>query len=317
MKDQDDNRELDALIQACFDGQLSEAEAERLSHWIEESSEARQRYWQLASVHGMVEQSLQSASLKAVIGEKPVAHVPAKSGGRWQAITSVAAGAAIGVLTASLVWAYTIPRVNLPRQEMKKIVFESFEDSDLKLSGRFPAIANQWFGGGRSVSEQDEMPAVNGNRVGQFNTSSKSKFTYARYLIDLDEHPESGENCVRSVDVEAYFLTSNSAEASVFQIRLGAFSQEPQEVRPIWNDHDLLFDTVLQHVGRNYVTEPGEQAGWHKLRATIEIPPGARSVVVSLGAGNMDPDATKSDHFVDAVRVRLVDTFESLEGKTK
>ena len=67
MKDQDDNRELDALIQDCLDGQLSEAEAERLSHWIEESSEARQRYWQLASVHGMVEQSLQSASLKAVI----------------------------------------------------------------------------------------------------------------------------------------------------------------------------------------------------------------------------------------------------------
>lgn len=81
-----------------------------------------------------------------------------------------------------------------------------------------------------------------------------------------------------------------------------AFSQEPEAVRPIWNDHDLLFDTVLQHVGRNYIPEPGEQMGWHKLRATIEVPTGTRSVVISLGAGNDEPGATDSDHFVDAVQ---------------
>ena len=53
------NDELDALIDACLDGHLSETEAESLSKRIEESSEARQRYWQVASVHGMIEQSMQ------------------------------------------------------------------------------------------------------------------------------------------------------------------------------------------------------------------------------------------------------------------
>ncbi len=70
MQDKDNNSELDALIDACLDGRLSEAEADRLSHWIEESSEARERYWQLASVHGMIEQSMQSASLKAATGDE-------------------------------------------------------------------------------------------------------------------------------------------------------------------------------------------------------------------------------------------------------
>ena len=60
-----DNSELDTLIDACLDGRMSEAEADRLSQWIEESSQARQRYWELASVHGMIEQTMQGASLKA------------------------------------------------------------------------------------------------------------------------------------------------------------------------------------------------------------------------------------------------------------
>ena len=41
MKNKDNNCELDALIEACLDGRLSEAEADRLSQGIEEFSEAR------------------------------------------------------------------------------------------------------------------------------------------------------------------------------------------------------------------------------------------------------------------------------------
>ena len=308
-----DNNELDALINASLDGSLSEAE--QLSQWIEESSDARKRYWELASVHGMIEQSMQSASLKAATGEQPVTPARADGLSRWRRITSVAAGVAIGVLSASLVWAYTIPLVNQERRESREIVFESFENAEVKFPGRFPAIANQWSGSLASVAREDTMSAVSGARVGQFSmlANSKSKLTYARYLIDLDEHPRTSDEHIRSVEVEAYFFTSNPKERSAFQIRLAAFSQEPAEIRPIWNDHELLFDTVLQHVGRNYVTKANGQTGWHKLRTTIEIPPGTRTVVVSLGAGNHKPGAATSDHFVDAVRVHLVDSFDSID----
>ena len=310
MKEKDKNSELDALINACLDGRLSEAEADRLSQWIEESSEARQRYWQLASVHGMIEQSMQSASLKAATGEEFVTPMKTVERFRWSRISSTAAGILIGIFGASMVWAYAVPRVDPAQRESREIVIESFEDPEMKLPGRFPIIANQWSGAVHSVPGNDDVPAVVGTCVGQFKAPTKAKFTSARYLIDLDEHPKPGDEHVRSVEVEASFFTSNPQLSSVFQIRLGAFSQEPGAVRPIWNDHELLLDTVLQHVGRNHVTKPGEQAGWHKLRATIEIPPGTRSVVISLGAGNEVPGATTYDHYVDGVRVHLVDTFE-------
>jgi len=310
MTDKLNSSELDALIDACLDGRLSDAEADRLSQWIEESSEARERYWELASVHGLIEQSMQSASVKAATGEELVRPLQVEGPVRRPRINAVAAGMVIGILSASLGWAYAIPLVHQTPRESREIVFEDFEDPQMNLLGRFPTKANQWFGRIVSVSEKDGIPAVSGTRVGQFNTWPKTKLTYARYLIDLDEHPKPGEEHVRSVEVEASFFTSNPQESSVFQIRLGAFSQEPEAVRPIWNDHDTLFDTVLQHVSRNHITEPGEQSGWHKLRATIEIPSGTRSVVISIGAGNDEPGAAASDHFVDAVRVELVDTFE-------
>ncbi|MGI9444408.1 MAG: hypothetical protein ACR2N1_18190 [Rubripirellula sp.] len=309
MKEKDHNSELDALIDACLDGQLSKAEADRLSRWIEESSEARDRYWQVAAVHGLIEQSMQSASLKAATGQDFVTPVKTDEGFRWSRINAVAAGMVIGIFSASMVWAYAVPRGKQTRDESKEIVFESFENPENKWTRRFPVIANKWSGGVRSVPVSDDVPALDGTCIGQFIAPTTWKFAYARHLIDLDEHPKRDEEHIRSVQVEASFLTSNPQQSSVFQIRLAAFSQEPEAVRPIWNDHDLLFDTVLGHVGRNYTTELGQQTCWHKLRAAIEVPPGTRSVVISLGVRGDESGSATSDHFVDAVRVRLVDTF--------
>ena len=145
-------------------------------------------------------------------------------------------------------------------------------------------------------------------RVAQFLDNPKAKFAYARYLIDLDEYAKPGQNHSRSVRVEASFFASNPDDSSVFQIRLAAFSQEPEEVRHIWNNQEVLFDQVLQHVGRNHITKPGQDSEWHKLGAFIEIPPGTRSVVISLGAGMVDSNGDKSNHYLDDVRVSLVDS---------
>jgi len=306
-KNSGDSGELDSLINACVDNQLSEEEATRLSRLIEESPEARERYWELASVHGMVEQSMQNASLNAATGVEPVALIKTNRLSYWRRLKGITAGMAIGVFSASLVWAYAIPRPNQPQPEKREIAFESFEDSAMKMSGRFPAVPNQWHGRILSVEGIEGMPVIEGTRVGKFIKGPEPKYTYTRYLVDMKEHPLISEGQTRSVEVNASFYSANPEVSSVFQIRLAAFSQEPEKVRPIWNDQETLFNTVLQHVGRNYQTEPGEKPGWHKLRATIEIPPGTRSVVVSLGAGNTDPDTSPSEHYVDAVQVHLVD----------
>ena len=176
------------------------------------------------------------------------------------------------------------------------------------FKGRFPTEAGKWFGEISSIPEDEIISSASGVRVAKFWNKSKAKFTYARYLIDLDEYAKPGQNHSRSVRVEASFFASNPDESSVFQIRLAAFSQEPQEVRPIWNNQEVLFDQVLQHVGRNHITKPEQKPDWQRLEASIEIPPETRSVVISLGAGMVDSNGDKSNHYLDDIRVSLVDS---------
>ena len=310
---ENDSRELDALIDVCLDSRLSEAEADRLSHWIEESSEARERYWQLASVHGMIEQSMQSASLKAATGEEFVTPVKTEGILRWSRITSVAAGILIGIFSASLVWAYTIPLVSQKQRVSREIVFESFEDPEVRPPGRFPTNANQWFGKMLSVPGDARMPAAEGNRLGKFENVPKHRFTYARYVVDLDEHAEPSDEHTRSIEVSGSFFSPDLDHTSVFRIDVVAFGEAPEAVHPVWIDREHFDDVVLQQVGRNYSPEPDGQPAWHDVKVSMEIPAGARSVVVSLGSGKRAPGGAGSDRYLDAVRVHLVDTFEPVD----
>ena len=300
--------DLDDVLNKYLDGSLTEDEALALSNQIEESSEVRKRYWELASIHGMVEQTMQSASLQATTGRESAEpeRRPRVSG--LSRIKTGIAGLAIGVFSVSVVWAFNLPQDKKSDQEVREIVTESFEDPGKEFKSRFPSEAGKWFGEISSISADEAISSASGVRVAQFIDNPKAKFTYARYLIDLDEYAKPGQNQSRSVRVEASFFASNPDESSVFQIRLAAFSQEPQEVRPIWNNQEVLFDQVLQHVGRNHITKPGQKPDWQRLEASIEIPPETRSLVISLGAGMDDPNGDKSSHYLDEVRVSLVDS---------
>ena len=308
MKMEKKERELDDLLNRYLDGNLSEPDARALSTQIEESSEVRERYWELASIHGMVEQSMQSASLRATTGRESVEPERRTRVSGLSRIKTGIAGLAIGVFSASVVWAFNLPQDNQPQPKIQEIVSEGFENPEQNFIRRFPYEAGKWFGDISSISADQAISSASGVRVAQFLDNPKTKFAYARYLIDLESYAEVYPTHTRSLRVATSFLASNLDESSVFQIRLAAFSHAPQDIARIWNDREVLFDQVLQHVGRNHITKPGQDSEWHKLGASIEIPPGTRSVVISLGAGMVDSNADKSNHYLDDIRVSLVDS---------
>ncbi|MBL6843374.1 MAG: hypothetical protein ISQ73_07970 [Verrucomicrobiae bacterium] len=309
MNEKRNDDELDALIDSCLDGRLSTEEAEKLSHRIEESSEARQRYWEMASVHGMIEQSMQNASLKAVTGEAfstPMAKL--KRPFTWPRLTEIAAGIAFGILSASLVWAYKTPPFEHSPRETTELLFESFEDPSVRYFGRFPKQAGVWHGDMASVKPKDGILALRGDYVAKMTPVSERKFSYVRRILDLSTLPlvEEGKN--REIQVQTSFLSLNTDHPSHYQIRLAVFREHPEDLRPIWNDESVLFDRVLQHVGKNHITESPD-GDWRKVRASIEIPPDARCVLVSLAVADVARDAADSEHYLDAIRFRLIETL--------
>ena len=103
MKEANNNAELDALVDAHVEGRLTVEETSRLNSLLEGSEAARRRYWELALVHGLLEQGLQAASVKAAAGEQPVA-ATVKQGTflKWPGLAAAAAGHAAGSIIGLL-----------------------------------------------------------------------------------------------------------------------------------------------------------------------------------------------------------------------
>ena len=298
--------ELDHLIHGCLEGGLSERDAARLSSLLEHSAEARGRYWATASVHGLLEHSLQQASLRVITGRETRGQLPVVRWFHWRPLASAAAGLAFGVFGASMVWAYAMPMANRTTERAISVLTEGFEDSRMMPPNRFPRQANEWSGDMSPpvVAEAGILP-VEGARMMRLQTGPTRKLGYAWYIVDLADHPERAQVEGQYLEVTAAFNTPGEAQPQHYQIRLAAFSQEPGDVRRIWNHEPVLFDTVLQHVGRN-VTTDADQRGWQTVQASMEIPPGTRSVVISLAAGAAADEPTPGTHYLDQVRARFV-----------
>lgn len=306
MKDANNNVELDALIDAYVDGQLTVEEANRLNALIEGSKPARRRYWELTLVHGMLEQGLQTASVKAAAGEQPtVATMRRGIFLEWPGLAAAAAGVVVGVFSASLVWAYNGSH---PSPEARvEILFESFEgDESRTLSPAFPDRAGKWFGDlSVAVPSKNGLEPERGDSVARFIPAPTRKYSYARYIIDVEDLTLPGVGHVSQLEVKASFASDQMSLPARYQIRLAAFTQPPEEVRAIWNRESILFDTVLQHTARNYLATSDREA-WKKLRSRIDIPPGTRSLVISLGVAEQGDPPLAGAHYLDAVRVRLI-----------
>jgi hypothetical protein len=300
--------ELDHLIHDCLEGCLSESEAARLSALLEDSAEARERYWATAAVHGVLEDSLQQASLRVITGQETRARNPVARWFPWRPLASAAAGLAFGIFGASMVWAYALPMANRTAERTISTLTEGFENAKLTPPRGFPRQANEWSGDlSATVTAESGVTPVEGNRMARLEQASPNsrRFSYAWRIVDLAELPGPSVGESRKLEVSAAFNTPGEARPLHYQIRLAAFSQEPGEVRRIWNHEPVLFDTVLQHVGRNVRVEAGDP-GWQLVQASMEIPPGTRSVLISLAASESDSASAPREYYLDDVHAQFV-----------
>jgi len=300
----DKSQEHEELIDRYLTGMADEAEIAQLDELLKTDEELRQSFLAASRLDSYVREQAEQPVIEKVELSRPHKF-------RFAWITpGAAAGLLIGLFSASIVWAYAIPRGAAITRTSHEVVSENFEDSEMKLSGRFPFKANQWFGQVVSVSPEDAVSAVQGSRVGQLSPVSGKRCAFARYVVDLSDYPELANGHVRSLEVKASFSAPVTEQAPGFRVELAAFSQAPEDVRPVWNDRENFDDRVLQEVGRNYIPKRDKQAAWHEVSASLEIPQGSRSVVVSLGVRRLDPDKPVSYFYLDAIQVQLVDTFE-------
>lgn len=305
MEENHNNNELDALIDACLDGHLSKEEAIRLSQWIEDSSGARQRYWELASVHGLIEQSMQNASLKAVTGEGIVIPMKTKGLSRWPRISAVAAGMVIGILSTTAVFGFVVPKATEIHPRLISVVRDAFEDPARTFQRGIARYANEWFVHGKvEVVKTDHPMPVFGDYILKISANPERRKGQLHYLIDLQDYPEVLESDRRGIQVGSHFYTSGE-EGGDYVIRIGAFAEPPEEVGKIWTTPSEIQDRSLQQVSRQSLRNEA-QVGWTELTTDMSLPEGTRTVIVGIMASHGRNRPNDRDRYLDAVSIRFV-----------
>ena len=301
MPDKINQPELDALIDDCLEGRLDEADAARLSAQLEQSAEARARYWEAASIHGLLEHVIQNASLRVVTGQAlPTVSRPQRWI-QWRPLTAAAAGLMIGLFSASLVFGFVVQRGMA--KKVPVMVFEpGFENSQMPLASGFPSAAAQWSGDAAHVVAAENGVAVKeGTHMLRLEAATRG-VPRVYQVLDLQSLPSDASTGLREIEVSASFAAADSAAAVRYVIRAFAVTDAPDKLGSSWFDHR---DESIASVARGLDVMPGK-SGWQTFSVRLQVPSTARSLVLFFGARTPDKAARTSPHYLDDVRVSLL-----------
>jgi hypothetical protein len=271
---------------------------------------ARDLYLQLADTHSClaideqlcVEEASPARPLTAPALTKQNTHFRSFAA---RPVTAALAGLVVGLFGASMVFGYVVPRVKNEALRSMTVFTESFESETLIPQRGFPSRAGVWSGDlSGSLPAETGLQPKHGDRMVRLTPHERRKFSYAWRIVDLNDFPLPAGAESRQVEVMASFHGVHLGTTDRNQIRLAAFAEQPGDVKPIWNSENM-FDHVLQHVGRSVTVNSNDQ-GWQTIRARMEIPAEARSLVISLAAAMADDSALKTAHYLDDVHVQFV-----------
>lgn len=287
------------LIRRCRDGEASPEELAQLESRLHEDAGFRLayvRYMNLDVALGSLSKASEQTGLAPAIAF-PRRH----SWPQWRPLTAAAAGIVFGLFGASVVYGM-VARHPFRAQTL---LVEGFENAAMPIESGVPARKNVW--AGELLTPQGakgQVAPAEGKLMGVLPPHERRKLSYAFRFLDVDSLPAAIAGQTRQIEVTARFHGERPGVRDRFQICLAAFSEDVTEAREIWNKA-AVDEQALLHVTRTVKTEP-DAFGWVTVHSVIDVPEGTKSLLVSLAAGVVHGDKTKTEHYLDDVQVRLI-----------
>ena len=175
------------------------------------------------------------------------------------------------------------------------LLTEGFENVAMPRDRGFPKRVDVW--SGDLQAPQGDAAGVlpaEGQHMVSLSPVEKRKFSYASRFMDVGALAASGPTQSRQIEVTARFHGASPGAPDRFQIRLAAFAEDLAGARAIWFG-GYLDEQALVHVARTVKPRPDAQ-GWTMVRSTIDLPAGAKYLLISLAAGVEGDQATKTAH---------------------
>lgn len=281
------------LFNAALNDQLSEADRAQLAAVLKSSAEARQLWF----LYQDNECSLAELKPRWL----PKSERAIFSWFSWRPLTAAAAGLAIGLFSASVVFGFVAQRGVEKRTPIP--MFEpGFENAQMPLASGFPSGTTRWSGDAAHV-----VTAENGvsPKEGKFmlRLEPVSKRAARMYqVLDLQSLPSGAGDESRVIEITASFAAADAEASARYAIRAFAVTEAPQDLDAAWFDRR---DESIASVARGLDVVPGAK-GWQTFSVSIQVPRAARSLVLFLGARTPDKTARTAPHYLDDVRVSLL-----------
>ena len=294
------------LFNAALNGTLSDAERPQLAALLKSSPEARQ-LWFLYHDNECGLSELKTATAvtatRHVLPSPGDVSAPRKTSPwlQWRAVTAAAAGLAIGLFGASVVYGIAAHRGAEKRTPLP-VFAPGFEDVQMPLDAGFPAGTGRWSGdAAQVVAAEHGVQAKQGRFMLRMEPLAKSPSRIFQ-VLDLRTLPPNAGGESREIEISAAFATGFAESSVRYMIRAFAVTEAPEDLDAAWFDRR---DESIASAAKGLDAPPGA-TGWQTLGVSIHVPRAARSLVLFFGVRTPDRAARTVPHYLDDVRVSLV-----------
>ena len=298
------------LFSAALDETITPAERLELQRVLKEHPEARQ-LWFLYS-----DNECSFAERRPGRGEMDKHPARVQRPGVWNRLlnpfTAMAAGLVIGLLSASMVFAYVSPRREPARTRLLPLADSSFEAGGPFLARGVPASSARWSGDYCQVvgAEQGVAP-MHGDKMLRFlrsdsETTGAGKATYvgeAAQLIDLRPFRAELQQGDALVELSAWFQSVPlPGERYEFAVKAAAFHGELTDAPMLWEARDTHGSYAMRSAPAT--------TKWQQVSTTVSVPNDADFLVIECTVARKGARAKQgalefAGHYVDGVQVRL------------
>jgi hypothetical protein len=284
------------LLLAYEDDTLSPEEHMAFKHLLASSPEARQR---------LVEASvLQQIAASHALAQAVTPLAASRRGWwPWRPLAAAAAGLVIGCFSTSMVWALnTSTWADGLRRVLLPLANPGFERPETLPQVHLVPLAGQWSGITTEIVSGGgaRPPARSGQRMMKLGPAPEGKGYFANVMADLTQHrPQTDQPLL--LEITAHYHASIPGQGEHYSLNAATFAEQAASVSGQWETtwRDLR-DASLTNTGRAIFPTAAE-GGWQRITVRLEVPPQARTLVISMGSNTPGPVAGRTDHFMDDV----------------
>ena len=218
----------------------------------------------------------------------------------WRPLTVAAAGIVFGMFCASMVFAYVTPSL----RKVSTPLHEGFEHSPQIAHQAFPTAVGQWsVDTGAVVSSERGASPKEGVHMLRLDPKSDDKFTRAHYVVNLRQIPAFPRGGAHQAQFRVSFRPDFVGKNDRYVLRAATFSGELAQVDPGWmkGGWSEVQEHAISYAAKGCGVVHGTSA-WHTVNLSIDVPPEADLMVLSLWAASMEESpGDRSAHYVDEV----------------